>query len=95
MKARVYRAYGTVGSRTGDSPRAAALAYLELFPKARKVSIAEGYVETDEPRSGFCMLLSCAVGSHGKPLSFRDVPTREVHTLPDAGRPLTAQELAV
>lgn len=42
MSQKAYRATGSQGGRTADTPRAAAVAYFAAFPKSRKCDVMEG-----------------------------------------------------
>lgn len=78
MPTKAYRASSKHGARTASTPRAAALAYFEAFPKARKCNVIEGR-EDD-------LFFTVAYGraSEGKwPQSWKDVTRTSVATLPE------------
>lgn len=75
MKA--FQAHGTAGSRTAETPRAAAQAYFDSFPSSRKCNVVEG--ETD----GNFFTVRYGRKSEGDwPQSFRDVTKKSAADLP-------------
>ena len=76
---RAFQAYGPAGQRTASTPRAAARAYFDAFPRSRKCSVIEG--ESDGPF--FTMKFGRA--SHGEwPRTFPAVTPKGGDALPEA-----------
>jgi len=73
-----YKATGPAGHVTRDTPRAAALAYFQCFPRARKCTVLRGEVD------GAFFVLRITREPN---LAWRNVTKAGVATLPDTVQP--------
>lgn len=77
MKA--FQAHGKAGTRTAETPRAAAAAYFAEFPASRKCNVVEG-----EADGNFFTVRYGRKSEGDWPQSFKDVTRKTAHTLPDS-----------
>lgn len=73
-----FQAYGNAGKRTAESPRAAALAYFQAFPNARRCNVIEGR------HDGQFFTVRYGRSSEGDwPMSYNNVTKGQAHALPE------------
>ena len=76
MKA--YKAYGTDGHVTADTPRNAALAFFAKYPSKRKCDVIEGTYD------GLFFTITYGRRSEGKwPASWKDLTKKTANNLPE------------
>lgn len=77
-----YQAYSKHGTRTAETPRAAALAFFEAFPSARKCNVIQGELD------GHFFTVKYGRASAGTwPASFKDVTKKTASKLPAGPTP--------